>query len=46
MTKPKTILVIDDDDSLRRLAEYNLREDGYEVLAPSQRAAAVPGERR
>jgi two-component system NtrC family response regulator len=32
MTQSKTLLVIDDDDSLRRLAEYNLREDGYEVL--------------
>ncbi len=32
MTTPKTILVIDDDESLRRVVEYNLRDDGYEVL--------------
>ena len=25
------ILVIDDDPSLRRVLEYNLEEDGYEV---------------
>ena len=29
------ILVIDDDDSLRRVLEYNLQEDGYEVQAAS-----------
>ena len=29
---PKTVLVIDDDDSLRRVVEYNLHEDGYRVL--------------
>lgn len=28
----KTVLLIDDDDSLRRVVEYNLREDGYRVL--------------
>ncbi|MDD2733608.1 MAG: sigma-54 dependent transcriptional regulator [Desulfuromonadaceae bacterium] len=32
--KPK-ILVIDDDASLRRVLEYNLQEEGYEVLAAS-----------
>ena len=32
------ILVIDDDTSLRRVLEYNLQEDGYEV------AAAASGE--
>ncbi len=32
MTKANTILVIDDDESLRRVVEYNLREEGYEVL--------------
>ena len=35
-TKPvsdtKTVLLIDDDESLRRVVEYNLREDGYRVL--------------
>ena len=29
------ILVIDDDTSLRRVIEYNLQEEGYEVLAAS-----------
>jgi DNA-binding NtrC family response regulator len=32
MTASKTVLLIDDDDSLRRVAEYMLSEDGYEVL--------------
>jgi DNA-binding NtrC family response regulator len=32
--KPK-ILVIDDDTSLRRVLEYNLQEEGYEVQAAS-----------
>lgn len=32
MTKPKTVLVIDDDESLRRVVEYNLREEGHQVL--------------
>ena len=27
-----TILIVDDDDSLRRVLEFQLREDGYEVL--------------
>jgi two-component system NtrC family response regulator len=31
MTEPRTILLIDDDESLRRVMEYNLREDGYRV---------------
>jgi DNA-binding NtrC family response regulator len=31
-TKPSTILVADDDDSLRRVLEFQLREGGYEVL--------------
>ena len=32
MSNLKTVLVIDDDDSLRRVVEYNLREEGYRVL--------------
>jgi DNA-binding NtrC family response regulator len=32
MTRPRTILTIDDDESLRRVVEYNLREDGYQVM--------------
>lgn len=29
------ILVIDDDDSFRRILEYNLQEDGYQVITAS-----------
>jgi len=36
--KPQTVLVIDDDDSLRRVTEYTLQEAGYRVLT------AVDGE--
>ncbi len=32
MTAQKTVLLIDDDESLRRVVEYNLKEDGYCVL--------------
>ncbi len=32
MTDAKTVLLIDDDESLRRVVEYNLREDGYQVV--------------
>lgn len=32
MSDVKTVLVIDDDDSLRRVVEYNLHEDGYRVI--------------
>jgi len=32
MSNPKTVLLIDDDESLRRVVEYNLREDGYRVV--------------
>ena len=36
MTERKSILLIDDDDSIRRVVEYNLREEGYDVTtAPS-----------
>jgi len=30
---PHKILIIDDDTSLRRVLEYNLQEEGYEVVA-------------
>ncbi len=33
MSDPKTVLLIDDDESLRRVVEYNLHEDGYRVIA-------------
>jgi DNA-binding NtrC family response regulator len=29
---PKTVLLIDDDESVRRVVEYNLQEEGYRVL--------------
>ena len=32
MTHSKSVLVIDDDDSLRRVVEYNLHEEGYRVI--------------
>ncbi len=32
MTTTRTILVIDDDESLRRVTQYQLQEDGYTVL--------------
>ena len=31
-TVPKTVLLIDDDESLRRVVEYNLHEEGCRVL--------------
>ncbi|MEW5807087.1 MAG: sigma-54 dependent transcriptional regulator [Acidobacteriota bacterium] len=31
--KKKRILLIDDDESLRRIVEFNLTEDGYEVVS-------------
>jgi two-component system NtrC family response regulator len=32
MTEPRTILLIEDDESLRKVMEYNLREEGYRVV--------------
>jgi DNA-binding NtrC family response regulator len=38
MSAAKTILLIDDDESLRRVIEYHLRDEGYRVLtAPDGR---------
>ncbi len=31
--KPKKILIVDDDESLRRVLEYNMTEEGYQVLS-------------
>ena len=36
MSDPKTVLIIDDDDSLRRVVEYNLAEDGFRVLTAGE----------
>lgn len=38
---PKTVLLIDDDDSLRRVVEYNLGEDGYRVLTATDGASGL-----
>jgi two-component system NtrC family response regulator len=35
MSERKMILLIDDDDSLRRVVEYSLQEEGYEVVTAS-----------
>ncbi len=33
MARKKSILIVDDDDSLRRITEFNLREEGYQVTS-------------
>ena len=38
-SEPKTVLLIDDDESLRRVVEYNLHEEGYRVLTAVDGAA-------
>jgi two-component system NtrC family response regulator len=35
VARKKSILLVDDDESLRRIAEFNLREEGYEVISAS-----------
>ena len=35
----KTVLLVDDDESLRRVVEYNLHEEGYHVLTAVDGAA-------
>jgi two-component system NtrC family response regulator len=35
MTDRKCILLVDDDDSLRRVVEYTLRDEGYDVVLAS-----------
>ncbi|MBA2731995.1 MAG: sigma-54-dependent Fis family transcriptional regulator, partial [Acidobacteria bacterium] len=39
--KGSTILVADDDDSLRRVLEFQLREEGYEVLSVAEGLEAL-----
>ncbi|MBI2835118.1 MAG: sigma-54-dependent Fis family transcriptional regulator [Acidobacteria bacterium] len=41
MTDPKTVLVVDDDESLRRVVDYNLGEEGYRVLTAPDGAAGL-----
>jgi DNA-binding NtrC family response regulator len=38
---PKTVLLIDDDESLRRVVEYNLHEEGYRVLTAADGASGL-----
>ena len=38
---PKTVLLIDDDESLRRVVQYNLQEDGYRVLTAADGASGL-----
>jgi two-component system, NtrC family, response regulator len=41
MTDARTVLLVDDDPSFRRVVEYQLREDGYRVFAVPNGAAAL-----
>jgi DNA-binding NtrC family response regulator len=41
MTEPRTVLLVDDDQSFRRVMQYQLREDGYRVLAAADLASAL-----
>jgi DNA-binding NtrC family response regulator len=41
MMDPTTILVVDDDESLRRVVEYNLGEERYHVLTAPDGAAGL-----
>ena len=46
MTRPKTILAIDDDDSLRRVVEYNLAEEGYRVITAADGPSGLEAYQR
>lgn len=41
MASDKSVLIVDDDDSLRRVLEYNLREDGYRVVTAADGAEGL-----
>jgi DNA-binding NtrC family response regulator len=41
MSESRTVLVVDDDESFRRVMEYQLREDGYRVLTACNVASAL-----
>ncbi len=41
MSDKKTILLVDDDQSLRRVLEYQLQEDGYDVVAVASGESAL-----
>jgi two-component system NtrC family response regulator len=46
MTRPRTILAIDDDDSLRRVVEYNLAEEGYRVITAADGPSGLEAYQR
>jgi DNA-binding NtrC family response regulator len=41
MNESRTVLIVDDDESFRRVMEYQLREDGYRVLTACNVASAL-----
>lgn len=41
MTDPRTVLVIEDDDSIRRVIEFSLQEDGFTVLTAGDGVAGL-----
>jgi DNA-binding NtrC family response regulator len=41
MSEPRTVLLVDDDPSFRRVMEYQLHEDGYRVLTAADMASAL-----
>jgi len=41
MTEPRTILLVDDDQSFRRVMQYQLHEDGYRVLSAADITSAL-----
>jgi len=41
MTQARTVLVVDDDQSFRRVIEYQLHEDGYRVLTAANVSSAL-----
>jgi DNA-binding NtrC family response regulator len=41
MTEARTVLLVDDDQSFRRVMQYQLREDGYRVLTAPNITAAL-----
>ena len=41
MSKPRTVLVVDDDQSFRRVMEYQLHEDGFRVLTAANASSAL-----
>ncbi len=42
----KTILIIDDSESVRQLLAFSLKENGYEVIEADNERPPFPGSRR